>query len=149
MSWTLWVLCSTSPRPARYCCPGWATRSPRWPQMPTWSSRLSCSQGTFRAFFLECMLITPLPQTFGGSITVWKAQPGPEGPLDPCPAFFFGLVSRLFPSPRLCDIVMLNATDLPASPSLQLAVLLVWNAFYPSSESLEQFSLNHEVEFRA
>ena len=81
-------------------------------------------------------------------ITVWKAQPGPEGPLDLCPAFFFGLVSRLCPSPRLCDIVMLNATDLPASPSLQLAVLLVWNAFYPSSESLEQFSLNREVEFR-
>ena len=43
---------------------------------------------------------------------------------------------------------MLNATDLPASPSLQLAILLVWNAFYPSSESLEQFSLNCEVEFR-
>lgn len=34
------------------------------------------------------MLTTPLPQTFGGSITVWKAQPGPEGPLDLCPAFF-------------------------------------------------------------
>ena len=75
-------------------------------------------------------------------------QPGSEGPLDPCPAFFFGLVSRLFPSPRLCDIVMLNTTDLPSSPSLQLAVLLVWNAFYPSSESLEQFSLNREVEFQ-
>ena len=93
-------------------------------------------------------MITPLPQPFGDSITVWQAQPGSEGPLDPCPAFFFGLVSRLFPSPRLCNIVMLNATDLPASPSLQLAVLLVWNAFYPSSESLEPFSLNHEVEIQ-
>ena len=93
-------------------------------------------------------MITPLPQPFGDSITVWQAQPGSEGPLDPCPAFFFGLVSRLFPSPRLCDTVMLNATDLPASPSLQLVVLLVWNAFYPSSESLEPFSLNHEVEIQ-
>ena len=93
-------------------------------------------------------MITPLPQPFGGSITVWQAQPGSEGPLDLCPAFFFGLVSRLFPSPCLCDIVMLNATDLPASPSLQLAVLLVWNAFYPFSESLEPFSLNREVEIQ-
>lgn len=109
---------------------------------------LWCSQWALGTFFRECTLITPLPQPFGDSITVWQAQPGSEGPLDPCPAFFFGLVSRLFPSPRLCDTVMLNATDLPASPSLQLVVLLVWNAFYPSSESLEPFSLNHEVEIQ-
>lgn len=109
---------------------------------------LCCSQWALRIFFQECTWITTLAQTFGGSITVWQAQPGSEDPLDLCPAFFFGLVSRLFPSPRLCDIVMLNTTDLPSSPSLQLAILLVWNAFYPSSESLEQFSLNHEVEIQ-
>lgn len=135
--------------PSEDCqCPGLCgfciSSSPSSPFLLSWSGHpvileatdlpggqaLCCSQWALRIFFQECTWITTLAQTFGGSITVWQAQPGSEDPLDLCPAFFFGLVSRLFPSPRLCDIVMLDTTDLPSSPSLQLAILLVWNAFY-------------------
>lgn len=53
------------------------------------------------------------------SISSWKAQTGTGGPPGPSPACFFGLVSRLFCSPCLCDLVMLNAVEVPASSCLR------------------------------
>lgn len=99
------------------------------PQIPTWWSRRSVVHSGHSGYSFKNARGLPLslPRPCG-SITVWQAQPGLED-LWICALPFFGLVSRLFPSPGSCDIVMLNTrpallTQPSASYSLGLERLL-------------------------